>query len=293
MINLEHICFEPVRPTPACATRSFAPPRLAETPGQPGTKSDSAQGASGWLLQKAGLFPNAYRAASLDRRFPALLRRFRLTTLESLKDLIETNPELLPRAVDILLNGNTEFFRDPAVFLYLRDAVIPELLKTRRGVEVYSAGVSDGQELYSVAILLAEAGALERSDLVGVDCRASALVNAAGGFFDSRAMHSLPGALRDRYFTREHGGWRARRELRDRCRWVQHDIQTFSPGAGVFDLVLFRNVAIYLQAKCSDKVFENIYAQLSPGGFLITGKADKPPAGLPFRRAFGSVYQKG
>ncbi len=96
--------------------------------------------------------------------------------------LLENRPDLLPAAVGSLLIGVTEFFRDPAVFEAVRARVVPELAARGRGpLRIWSAGCSSGEELYSLAILLAEAGLLAGSFLLGTDCRIEAVRQARSG----------------------------------------------------------------------------------------------------------------
>jgi chemotaxis methyl-accepting protein methylase len=141
---------------------------------------------------------------------------------------------------------------------------------------VWSAGCSEGAELYSVAMLMVECGALEPFgvDLVGTDCRPDALERAAAGLFDAAAIKSVPPRLLDRYFTREAGRYRVRRALRATVRWRCGDALA-APEPGPWDLVLCRNMAIYLQPEASTGLWAAFASVLRPGGALVVGKAER------------------
>jgi len=243
-----------------------------------------------WLLTHAGLHANAYRSAPLNRRLPAVLRRLRMHSPEAARKLLRTNPELLPAALDALLIGVSSFFRDTKVFDYMRESGLRSLLQSRRGVSVISAGVSNGCELYSIAILLAEAGVLGHSSLLGIDCRSDAIKQARQGRFQESELSEVEQCLRGRYFRLEGTRYQAGSFLRHAIQWGCADLMTYIPPA--FDLILFRNVAIYLEDGFAAPVWDRLCSALTPGGFLLTGKAEKPPAGLPLQCVSPSVYRK-
>jgi len=244
-----------------------------------------------WMLERAGLKPAAYRPAAMQRRVPACLRQLRVTSPQSARQLLERNPEMLPFALSTVLIGVSEFFRDRTVFDYLESRVLPELMRTRYGLRVCSAGASGGQELYSVAMLLAEAGLLEHSELIGVDCRADAIERAGAGLFGADDMDGVESGRRDRFFHPAGARWAVRPELKKRIRWETCDLLSFEAG-GACDLILFRNVAIYFKADHGMAVWTRLCAQLTPGGFIMTGKAETPPSSLPLTRVAPSIYRK-
>ena len=290
--DLRHVCFEAKEPV----VRTGWAQNTGNRPRPGRSLSSSAEvppdGIVAWILGRAGMRAAAYRATSLDRRVSALLRKFRVPSVAALQTHLEQCPDLVPRALDTLLIGVTEFFRDVPVFEYLRRLAIPELLQSRRTFHVYAVGVSSGQELYSLAILLAEAGVLAQSRLVGIDCRHSAIAEARRGWFSTRSLAEVSRHDRDRYFERHEGGWRVRSELRDRIEWREADALCLAPEPFPSDLVLFRNVAIYLRPAEGAALWQSLCAQLSSGGYLIAGKAEKPPVLLPLTRVVPCVFKK-
>jgi chemotaxis protein methyltransferase CheR len=245
----------------------------------------------GWMFGKAGLDISVYRPSALQRRLPACLRQLRVASPESARTLLECRPELLPLALNALLIGVSDFFRDAPVFGQLQTVVLPALLRSRPGIRVCSVGVSGGQELYSVAMLLAELAGLGGSRLMGIDCRSHAIAHAAAGDFRPEEMAGVEPARRERFFERAGGCWRIRPELRSQVRWEVADLFSFA-GPGPWDLILFRNVAIYLDDSPAVRAWERLEARLAPGGVLVTGKAERPPGWLGLVRIGPSIYRK-
>jgi chemotaxis methyl-accepting protein methylase len=236
-----------------------------------------------WLLSRAGLNIRHYKPETLGRRLPACLRALRVGSVGQARALLQRQPQLASAALDALLIGVTGFFRDDAVFSALHRRTLPDLLRRwraqagSRSFRVWSAGCSDGAELYTVAILLVELGALSPFgvELVGTDCRPEALERAAAGAFDAAAVKSVPPHLLQRYFSFDGSRHHVQRALRAAVRWRCGDALA-APEPGPWDLVLCRNVAIYLQPESAAALWASLAAVLRPGGALVLGTAERP-----------------
>lgn len=247
-----------------------------------------------WLLETAGLELNSYRGVPLARRLRACLRSLRVRSIAEARVRLQKKPEQVDTALNALLIGVTEFVRDFRVFDYLEEFVLPELSAHRPGLRVWSAGCADGAELYSVAFLLARHGLLGASYLVGTDCRADAVAKASAGWFDEHSpIARLAPALREAYFVRERGGWRVGEELRRATHWEWQDVLEAGPATAVaWDLILCRNVAIYLHPAASTALWDRLAGSLRTGGCLVVGKAERPEGRRRLLRVAPCVYQK-
>jgi chemotaxis methyl-accepting protein methylase len=232
-----------------------------------------------WLLARAGLSFGRYKPDMLQRRLPACLRAMRAASPAHARSILRHNPAVLRSSLGALLIGVTGFFRDEVVFESLRRGPLPLLLRRSAGrpLRVWSAGCSDGAELYSVAMLMAEAGALGpgRVELLGTDVRPEALERAAAGAFDAAAVNGVPADLLARYFHVEGGRYHADATLRRAARWRRADVLA-APEPGPWDVVLCRNLAIYLQPDAAAALWASLASVLRPGGLLVLGKAERP-----------------
>jgi chemotaxis methyl-accepting protein methylase len=238
-------------------------------------------------LAVAGLDPAAYRTGPFRRRLPAVLRALRETSVTVAGNRAVAEPALAERALDALLIGHTEPFRDADAFAHLRSAVLPQLAAERAGLRVWSVGCSGGVELLSAALLLAERGLLAGSTLRGSDCRAAAIAAAQSGAV-LPLLSKLPAQFDDLRLLAARSDFGAAIAS---VGWVVEDALTAEPGESAWDLVFCRNLAIYLDAQSSQRLWARLVAALAPGGVLVTGRAERPPAHLPLGRLAKCIYR--
>src|SRR5205085_2342730 len=231
----------------AARTLPPAPAPPDDAPAALPTPPDVADPFVAWLFARAGLSAAHYRPETLRRRLPACLRTLRARSPDHARELLEQSPGLVPAAISALLVGVTTFFRDHEPFDRLR-SLLPELAAGRPGLHVWSAGCSDGAELYSVALLLADAGLLGGGYMLGTDCRPDALRSARAGRYDTASIRAVPEAMLRRYFEFRDGSWEIDTLLRRAVRWRAGDVLA-TPEPGGWDVILFRNTAMYMKAE--------------------------------------------
>jgi chemotaxis protein methyltransferase CheR len=242
------------------------------------------------ILKSAGLPPDAYRASCMNRRSTACLRTLKAATVDEARRRLAEHPDLGALAIDFLLIGVTDFFRDTAVFNSLRE-ILARDLSTRDGLlRIWSAGCSRGTELYSVAILLAEERLLERSQLLGTDCRTTAIREAQDGTFSEAGLPSVDASLRLKYFRNAGGHWQLTEQLRRRMQWRVRNLFSGAE-AGPWDIILWRNMAIYLKQTPARRIWDALVKEMRPGGLLIVGKAERPPASAGLVCLSPCIYQ--
>jgi chemotaxis protein methyltransferase CheR len=243
------------------------------------------------LFELGGLRRDSYRLGYLERRLPACLRLLGAKSAENGISRLRAQPQLALNVMNAVLLGVTEFYRDQSVFQQVRDALIPAWSLRRQARRIWSAGCSDGHELYTMAIMLAEAGMLEDAELLGTDCRGQALARAAEGRFRTEALGGVPQEWKARWFAAEGESLVIDARLRGQLRWRQADLLSGAE-RGPWHLVLWRNVAIYLEMDAAREIWQALAAEIAPGGCLITGKADYPPRGIGLVRIAPCIYQR-
>jgi chemotaxis methyl-accepting protein methylase len=206
---------------------------------------------------------------------------------------LQREPERTCEAVSALLIGVTQFFREPDVFSYLDQVVLPKLSTGGVRLRVWSAGCADGAELYSVAMLLAGRGLLGASTLLGTDCRVDAVCQAQRGWFDCSRVLPLDERIRQTYFVPQQRGWQVRNAIRQATLWQQGDALA-EPAAGEpsWDLILCRNLAIYLEPAAAARLWTVLAGSLRVGGVLVVGKAERPQRQLSLLPLAPCVFEK-
>jgi chemotaxis protein methyltransferase CheR len=244
-----------------------------------------------FLFKEAGLELYKYRLKTLKRRIGACLRTLHANTFADARRVVQQKPALLPAAISTMVIGVTSFFRDGPVFEMLRNEVLPALFKGRYGLAIWCVGCSDGHELYSLAMMLAEMKLLQRCHLLGTDCRSDAVRRARAGKFDAVAIKSVPADLLARYFTQEEAHWRVKPAIRDAIHWRRADVLTLHE-PGVWDLILCRNMTMYLAPEASAALFPRLEMSLRPGGALVLGKAERPLAACHLSTVGPCIYRR-
>ena len=245
-----------------------------------GTVSPTALTVLGALLEaRTGQQIAGYRAWRLDTALKPLLRARGLDTLDDLVgDLLGSRDPLLgDRIVEALLNGESSFFRDSAMFDLLAQA-IGEAGFGRRRPRIWSAGCATGQEPLSLAMMFAEradAGAT-MPEIVATDVSDASLARArAGRFTQFEIQRGLPVRRMMRWFDGgDDGEWSASSELTRMVQYRRHNLVADAPPAGLFDAVLCRNVLLYFGTPIKAIVFAKLAAALRPGGLLVLGAGE-------------------
>jgi chemotaxis protein methyltransferase CheR len=177
---------------------------------------------------------------------------------------------------------STSFFRDEAPFEMLRREIVPELMRMRgrqRRLRVWSAACSTGQEVYSVAMLLREHfPELAEWDvtILGTDVSQDAVSYARRGLYKQTEVDcGLPVSMLDRYMRRDGGVWEVCSELREMCEFRCLDLCDKTSGLPGFDLVLLRNVLLYLPDIERTGVLRDVWRQMSRYGYLMLGQGEQ------------------
>ncbi|MDX2080567.1 MAG: CheR family methyltransferase [Terrimicrobiaceae bacterium] len=281
---LDHIHFAGSKERPARAVRRS--PDLSRC----APSDDLEEPFLSELLRMAGLDGEAYRTKALQRRIPACLRWLRVPNPSAALERIRMNPSLVPELVSVVLLGVTEFHRDRPVFDRLALSVIPDLARRPGRLRIWSAACSDGPELYSAAFLLDRAGVLERCEILGTDCRGDALQRARLGIYSPTIIQRAELEWQT-MFTPTPSGFAVPARLRRAIHWKQANLLA-AVESGPWNLLLWRNMAIYLRPDAAAAVWERLAAQLAPGGYLVTGKADHPPRLRGLHKCGPSIWKR-
>jgi len=246
--------------------------------------SDSSSRILAGLLEaRTGQQLTMSRRWRLETALSQLLRERGIASIDELITILVMGrePSLSSRVVEALLNNETYFFRDRAPFDLLKAAALPELAKRReasRTLRIWSAGCSAGQEVYSLAMLFAEdplKWAGWTIDILGTDVSESMVERARAGLYTQfEVQRGLGIQQMIRWFEETPGGWRAAEILRKPIRFQVHNLLEGAPHPGRFDLVLCRNVLLYLEENTRRKAFDRLSGALAPDGWLMLGAGE-------------------
>jgi chemotaxis protein methyltransferase CheR len=246
--------------------------------------SDSSSRILAGLLEaRTGQQLTMSRRWRLETALSALLRERGIATLDELITILVMGrePNLSQQVVEALLNNETYFFRDRAPFDVLQRHALPELAQRRhksKRLRIWSAGCATGQEVYSLAMLFAEEPAKWHGwtiDILGTDVSNGCIDRArAGAYSQFEVQRGLGINQMIKWFEECPEGWRAVEPLRKPVRFQVHNLLEPSPHPGGFDIVLCRNVLLYLSPEKKTLAFERIAGAMAPDGWLMLGAGE-------------------
>jgi chemotaxis protein methyltransferase CheR len=238
---------------------------------------------AGLLEARTGQQLTMSRRWRIETALSSLLRERSIATLDELITILVMGkePSLSQRVVEALLNNETYFFRDRTPFDQLSHNALPMLAERRRDskrLRIWSAGCSTGQEIYSLAMLFAEDPARWHGwtiDLMGSDVSETAVDRARTGLYTQfEAQRGLAVTQMIRWFEETEAGWRVAESLRRNVRFQVHNILEPPPHPGQFDIILCRNVLLYLSGDKKRAAFDRLSSALAPDGWLMLGAGE-------------------
>jgi chemotaxis protein methyltransferase CheR len=222
-----------------------------------------------------------YAPASIHRRIGRALAKSGLPGTVALTERLLDDPEFFAEMLEDLTVRVSEMFRDPPFYRAFRDRVLPLLSRAPR-LNLWLAGCASGEEAYSMAILLSEAGLYDRCQIYATDLSARALEQAQQGVYPVSSLRVFADNYRRfggpadpaAYTTAAYDRIAFRRSLRRNISFFRHDLV----GDHLFaemQVILCRNVLIYFGPDLKQRVIEQLSRSLCPGGFFCLGTSEQ------------------
>lgn len=229
----------------------------------------------------------------IKHRLSYFAQAHRIATFRDLSHKILVDALFRQEALNLVTVNETYFYRE---LLQLEVAV--DFAKTLQGeIRILSAPCSSGDEVYSIGMLIAQAGInVERVKIYGVDINSDAIKQSQEGIYSERSLHRLDNELKKRFFDPVGKDFKIRTKLLPKCEYKLSNIfdEEFLE-LGVFDIIFSRNMMIYFDEAYRLKTIERFYKVLKDNGRMYVGHADLIPTSPLFEKnMLGRVvyYQK-
>ncbi|MFN2533290.1 MAG: chemotaxis protein CheB [Pyrinomonadaceae bacterium] len=277
-------CHPYVRSDGAPITASDLEEGLPESPKaektKPGANEDPTKKILALLRNKTGVDFSLYKSNTINRRLTRRTVLSKEKNVESYHRLLKSDATELEALYQDLLISVTGFFRNPEAFEVLKRKVFPKVLKNRPSndtTRVWVLGCSTGQEAYSIAMAYLEFAGKNDSNLplqiFATDLNSGLLEKARGGLYATNLVQDLsPDRLR-RFFSKEDGGYRISKSIREMCVFARQNLITDPPFSRL-DLISCRNLMIYLEPSLQRKIIPTFHYSLKPNGFLFLGSSE-------------------
>jgi len=242
-----------------------------------------------------------YNDAYMDRRITARMRRTGTESYRAYRRLLERDDGEQEELLDSLSINVTGFFRNPEAWERLR-SVLRTLTDEHRSVRIWSAPCADGREPYSLAMLALDDDQVDdsRIEITATDINRDILRTARKGTYETSKTTDIAEELQplselDPYIEQSGSTFQVRDAVREMVSFEQHDLIRGDPKRD-FDLVLCRNLLIYIDASYKVPIFETIEGSLRADGYLMIGMTETIPSEMrdvfePYDKSH-RIYQK-
>ncbi|MDA3937364.1 MAG: hypothetical protein PF636_11035 [Actinomycetota bacterium] len=237
-----------------------------------------------YIHQHSGIYLEEMKADSLRISLITRATRFAYGTLQQYYDTLTSSESEFKELMNLVTINETSFFRFPAQFDALRNRVVPEILEGKSSADkafrVWSAGCSTGEEPYTISMSLLDSGLGGLGNtphVMGTDVSTNALAKAQQGVYPARALLNLSREVVTRYFEPMADGHRVVDMARKPVEFQFHNLikEPYPLGLmGNWDVIFCRNVTIYFRLESTQRVVENFYNSLNPGGYLFIGHSE-------------------
>jgi chemotaxis protein methyltransferase CheR len=236
----------------------------------------------------AGLKVDETRRADTEQAILRGMRAARISEPSAYLALLQRDQAAVESLSAELTVGETYLLRDAAQFDLIRHTILQDIAAVKAAPEpirIWSAGCATGEEAYSLAIVAHQLGLLPRTHIVATDIARARLERARRGRYRAWSFRGVPAEVKRRYFTRHDDEYEVNPSLREHVEFrylnlVEDAYPSLSTGVWGMQLILCRNVLIYLDAASVTKVASALVKSLAESGWLLLGAADPPIAAL-------------
>lgn len=231
-------------------------------------------------INLAGISTSAYKRRYLIRRTRARIGRLRLNTFKEYLAYLKKNTSEIKALEEALSINVTRFFRNEDTYEFIKDNILPTILKDCKisrsnEVKIWSAGCAVGAEPYSMAILCRDKKYLHHNiSILATDLNNELLTIAQNGVYSSHYLAEMTTKIVSKNFSQDRNkDYRIKPLIKKLVKFQRLDL-TNDPYPKNMDVIVCRNVLIYIDASMQEKIIGNFYKSLKVGGILILGRAE-------------------
>lgn len=225
-----------------------------------------------------------YERASLKRGFARLIQKQDLGSVIGLWSKIMRDKEFLLGCIDDLTVNLTELFRNPEIWVKLKDDVLPQYQANYK-LDFWHAGCSSGEEVYTMAMVLQDRNLLHKSTALATDLSAGILEQAKKGSYSNVLVNRylkgfkqcFPKGQLDELFEMGEHESKVKEKYKKHVQYQRHNL-VHDPMHKTFDIIFCRNVMIYFDDVLKMKVLKLFHSSLKEDGFFVIGYYDMLPA---------------
>ncbi len=247
------------------------------------------------IEEKTGFKCHSYKERPLTRRIRVRMRALGLSEFSEYYEYLNKNPDELNNLLSTITINLSYFFRNFETFEYLKTDIFPMFTKKEK-VIFWSAGCAQGEEAYSLAMLASETDILGKTIIYATDIDEESLKKAEQGVYPTAVLQYTPSEYLIKYFVKCNNGYKVKDNIKSVVKFIHLDLFDNFP-YGPCDLIMCRNVLIYMSRNAQSELVRRFYESLRLNGYLVIGKVELL-LGIPEAKFFTivnraeRVYQK-
>jgi chemotaxis protein methyltransferase CheR len=232
------------------------------------------------LLETRGVDFSNYASSSFRRRIARFIEINKIRDFDKFIESLRENKSFGDNLIKEITVNVTEMFRDPSFWIALRQNILPQI-STNSEINIWHAACSTGEEVYSMAILLHEAGLLRKTKIVATDLNSDVIKIAKEGVYQLKNQevntknyeHFGGESKLSSYYEVIGNNVQYDQQLTANVDFMTHNLSQDGPFSN-FDLIICRNVLIYFNFELQEKVIKTFEKSLSKGSFLGIGSKE-------------------
>ena len=219
---------------------------------------------------------NSYKERQMKRRIEALINKHGINSFTEYVQKLKSDSAAFDEFINYITINVSEFYRNPEQWVLLEKEVFPYLFNQfGKGLKIWSAACSTGDEPYSLVMLLLKFLPADKIKIIATDIDKTVMEKAKAGLYHEKSLKALPKEFIDKYFTKINDRTYQISDIVKSCvEFRQHDLlkDTYPSNC---DLIVCRNVLIYFTDEAKDKIYEEFHKALKKNGLLFVGSTEQ------------------
>lgn len=226
------------------------------------------------MHQKLGLDLTLYKEAQMKRRLTSLRNKRGFYDFDSYYNALQQDKELLEEFVDRITINVSEFYRNPARWEVLEQKIIPELIKNKKELHIWSAACSTGEEPFSLLMLFKDQFPDVKVSITATDIDEKILERAKEGVYKPQSLKDLPEDKKSKYFIFKDGLYYIDNSLKKQVTFRKHNLLNDAYPVNT-DMIVCRNVLIYFTDPAKSTIYQAFSKSLRQEGMLFVGSTEQ------------------
>jgi len=267
--------------------------KLIKVSNKEGTQMDDYQRFIANVKLKTGIDLSLYKEAQMKRRLISLYEKKGYKSFHEFYKAMEASQVLLHEFLDRMTINVSEFYRNAKRWEVLEKKFIPQLLKEKRRLKVWSAACSTGEEPYTLAIILSKFVPLPQVSILATDIDENVIMRAKMGIYPERSLQEVPEDVKKKFFIKDGEFYKISEEIKRAVTFKKHNLLADRFDSN-YDLIICRNVLIYFTEEAKEELYHKFNEALRPGGIFFVGSTEQifNPRNYGFETVDTFFYQK-